>query len=113
MSVVDSTFSAAAVQARDAYAASRPSPLADIGKGMSEKQVGKAAEDFEAFFLSQMLQPMFNTVKTDEMFGGGPGEDMWKSMMVDTYAKEIAHGGGLGIADQVKKVMIQAQEVER
>ena len=113
MSVVDSTFAAAATQARDAYASSQKSPLDKLGKNLSEKQIDEAAQDFEAFFLSQMLQPMFKTVKTDTMFGGGPGEDMWKGMMVDSYAKEIAQTGGLGIADHVKQVMIQAQEAER
>jgi Rod binding domain-containing protein len=82
-------------------------------KGKSTEQLKQAAQDFEAFFLSQMLQPMFKTVETDEMFGGGQGEDMWKSLMVDEYAKQIAKTGGVGIADQVMEVMIQAQESEK
>lgn len=113
MSMVDPTLAATAAQARDAYVSGRQQGLMGAAKGMSRAQIGEAAQDFEAFFLSQMLQPMFNTVKTDSLFGGGPGEDVWKSMMVDEYAKEIARTGGLGIADQVMKVMIQAQEVER
>lgn len=79
-------------------------------KGKTPEQIKESAQDFEAFFLSQMLKPMFDTVKTDETFGGGEGEEMWKSMMVDEYAKQIAKKGGVGIAEQVMQVMIQAQE---
>jgi Rod binding domain-containing protein len=38
---------------------------------------------------------------------------MWKSMMVDEYAKQIAKSGGVGVAEQVMQVMIQAQESEK
>lgn len=79
-------------------------------KAKTPEQIKEAAEGFEAMFLNQMLKPMFDTIKTDEMFGGGEGEDMWKSMMVDTYAKEITKKGGVGIAEQVMQVMIKAQE---
>jgi Rod binding domain-containing protein len=113
MSMVDTTVAATAAQARDAYAAGRQSGLAGVRKDMSRDEIKAAAEDFEAFFLGQMLQPMFNTVDTDALFGGGPGEDMWKGMMVDQYAKEIAHTGGVGIADDVMKAMIQAQEADQ
>lgn len=77
------------------------------------EQVRKAAEEFEAFFIAQMMQPMFATVETDETFGGGVGEDAWRGMLVDQYGKEIAHKGGIGIADQVMKAMLQAQEEGR
>ncbi|GAB3454298.1 rod-binding protein [Insolitispirillum peregrinum] len=79
-------------------------------KAKTPEQIKEAAQGFEAMFLNQMLKPMFDTIKTDEMFGGGEGEDMWKSMMVDTYAKEITKKGGVGIAEQVMQVMIKAQE---
>lgn len=82
-------------------------------KGKSPEQIKEAAQDFEAFFLSQMLKPMFDTVQTDDMFGGGQGEEMWKSLMVDEYAKQIAKSGGVGVAEQVMQVMIQAQESEK
>lgn len=79
-------------------------------KAKTPEQIKEAAQGFEAMFLNEMLKPMFDTIKTDEMFGGGEGEDMWKSMMVDTYAKEITKKGGVGIAEQVMQVMIKAQE---
>lgn len=93
---------------RTAQAANRQNGSAEASQALESTR--KAAQDFEAFFASQMLQPMFEGVETNEMFGGGIGEDTWKSMMVDQYGKEIARSGRLGIADQVMSAMLQAQE---
>lgn len=111
MSAVDPSMTAGLMgQARDAYTAGRQAGLPGVTKDMSRTQIKQAAQDFESFFLAQMFQPMFETVGTDPLFGGGPGEEVWKSMMVDQMAKQVAAKGGLGIADDVMKVMIQAQE---
>ncbi|WP_198148331.1 rod-binding protein [Elstera litoralis] len=69
----------------------------------------KTGREFEAMFLSQMLQPMFETVKTNDMFGGGAGEDAFKGILVDEYGKMIAKAGGVGIADQVKRQILDFQ----
>jgi Rod binding domain-containing protein len=60
-------------------------------------------------FLSQMLQPMFETVKVDPLFGGGHGEEIMRSFMIQEYGKVLAKQGGFGIAAHVKKAMIEAQ----
>lgn len=91
-----------------AYQSSRSTPT--VPQGASLKQMRKVAEDFEAFFLSQALQPMFANIGAAEPFGGGPGDDIWRSMQVDEYGKAIARSGGIGIADSVMKQMLQAQE---
>ena len=75
-------------------------------------KVDAKAQEFEAVFLSQMLQHMFDGVETDEMFGGGEGEDMVKSLLVDEYGKLIARTGGIGVADYVKREMLSLQEVK-
>ncbi|MBT4888268.1 MAG: hypothetical protein HON65_01780 [Rhodospirillales bacterium] len=91
-----------------AYQNSRSTPV--LTQGASMKQMRKVAEDFESFFLSQALQPMFANIEAAEPFGGGPGDDIWKSMQVDEYGKAIARSGGIGIADSIMKQMLQAQE---
>lgn len=78
---------------------------------VSEEQIAAKAEEFEAVFLSQMLSHMFAGIETNEMFGGGEGEDMYKSMMIDEYSKIIARTGGIGVADHVKAEMIRLQEM--
>lgn len=68
------------------------------------------AQDFEAQFLSTMAQTMFEGVKTDKTFGGGPGEDTFRSMLVEQYGQEMAKSGGIGIADQIYGEIIKLQE---
>ena len=71
----------------------------------------KAAQDFEAMALNQFLTPMFGTVDTASgLFGGGDGEQQWKPMLIDAMAKQIAHAGGLGLAQPVFRQMIHLQE---
>ncbi len=69
----------------------------------------KAAEDFESVFVSQMMEPMFQGLKTDGMFGGGSGEQVFRSLMIQEVGKEISAGGGIGIADAVYGEMLRMQ----
>ena len=86
--------------------------LAGLKGQRDPKAVRHAAEEFEAVFISQMLAPMFETVNTDELFGGGPGADIYRSMMVEEYGKTIARAGGLGIADAVQRELLALQETK-
>ncbi|MFD2262348.1 rod-binding protein [Lacibacterium aquatile] len=85
--------------------------LQNMGRhGVTPEKAKEVGREFEAMFLSQMLAPMFDTVKTDGMFGGGHGEDSFKGLLVDEYAKNMARQGSLGIADMIsKQVMEYAQ----
>ncbi len=73
-------------------------------------KVEETAKEFEAVFLSEMMNLMFKEIKTDEMFGGGHGEDMFKSLMITEYGKEISNSGGIGIASEIQKAIIDLQE---
>ncbi len=93
-------------------ALSRPAPQLGAGKGQGADlaKVGEAARDFEAVFISQMLSHMWAGIEVDETFGGGPGEEMFRSMMIEEQGKMIARSGGLGLADHVQRTMLQIQE---
>jgi len=97
-----------ALQAENALAAGRRTPT--VGRGMNLVRAREAAQDFEAFFLGQMLQPMFADLDAEEPFGGGAAESMWRSLLVDEYGKAFARQGGVGIADMVLREMIKMQE---
>ena len=99
-----------ALQAGDAVARGKSAPV--IPRAANPAQMRKVAEDFEAFFLSQMLQPLFANLEAAEPFGGGMAEKMWKSLQVDEYGKAFARSGGIGIADAVVKEMLRMQEVK-
>ena len=78
----------------------------------NKKRIEETAKDFEAVFLSEMMSHMFKGVETNEVFGGGRGEEMFRSMMVRQYGKEIAAKGGIGIAKHVSEQMIRLQETQ-
>ena len=79
-------------------------PLADLGTALQNRQreaARNAAQDFESVFVSQMMEPMFQGLKTDGMFGGGQGEAVFRSLMIQEVGKEISKSGGVGISDAV------------
>jgi len=84
----------------------------DKAANTNEVAARKAAEEFEAVFLTTMLEGMFAGIgtDTDAPFGGGSGEQTYRSMLTAEYAKEISKTGGLGIADQVTREMLEVQE---
>ena len=69
----------------------------------------EAAKAFESQFLSMMFAQMFQGVPTDGPFGGGFGEEMFRSMMTDAMAKEVTKSGGIGLADTVQREMLKMQ----
>lgn len=81
------------------------------GKPSAEK-LDETAREFEAQFISQMVANMFSTVDPSESLGGSDTEEVYQSMLVNEYGKLVARTGGIGIADQVKEMMIKQQEVE-
>ena len=78
--------------------------------GKSELAARQTAEQFEAMFLSQFLGQMFEGIRTDGPFGGGAGESVFRDLLNQEYAKTVARAGGVGIADQVYREILKAQE---
>jgi Rod binding domain-containing protein len=84
-----------------------------VGAGVSPAMLAKtrdAAQKFESAFVTQMLTHMFDGVGNDPTFGGGKGEEVFKSFLLDEYGKSVSRAGGLGIADAVQKEMLRMQE---
>ena len=80
------------------------------GAARDPAAIRAAAEEFEAIFLGQMLAPMFETIETDGPFGGGSGERIYRSMLVEHYGRSLARAGGVGIADTIEKQLLALQE---
>ncbi len=80
---------------------------------MANEQIQRLAEDFEAVFISQMMAPMFKGLETDELFGGGPGEDIFRSVLIEEYGKSIARAGGIGLSDAIQRDILKLQEVRQ
>lgn len=81
----------------------KPIPAVEMAR------IEETARDFEAMFITEMLRPMFEGIKTNEMFGGGKGEEIFSGMLLDEYGKNMASAGTLGIADQVREQLIALQ----
>ena len=80
------------------------------GKGSNMAAIDKAANEFESVFIAQFLGAMFSGIKADGITGGGEGEEMFRSLMVDQYAAGLQGQGGFGLAAQVKAQMLKMQE---
>lgn len=81
------------------------------GQTTDVRKAREVAEDFEAVFLSQMMEPMFKGISTDGIFGGGQGDKIFRSLLIQEYGKIMARAGGVGLADAVMKQILKAQEM--
>lgn len=69
-----------------------------------------AAQQFESVFVSQFLGSMFEGISTDGPFGGGQGEGMFRSLLLDEYGKQIEKQGGFGLSAAITRQLLSAQE---
>lgn len=83
-----------------------------VGPDAMPEQIRQAAKQFEAVFVTQMLEPMFESVSTDGMFGGGHAESVYRSFLVQEIGEQIADQGGFGIAESVAREMLALQEAQ-
>lgn len=73
----------------------------------------EVAQDFEAHVISAFAESMFAEIPTDGPFGGGHGESVFRSLLIQEYGKEMSQSGGIGIADNVFKEILKLQEVSQ
>ena len=81
-----------------------PAPTTDLAAAK------KAATQFESVFVSQFLGSMFQGIPTDGPFGGGEGEEMFRSVLLDQYSKQIELRGGFGLSAAITRQLLHAQE---
>ncbi|KFC69119.1 chemotactic signal-response protein CheL [Devosia sp. LC5] len=87
--------------------------IAKPGSTLSASQIAKVrqqAEEFEGVFLNTLTKTMFESVKSENGFGSGFGEETWRSMQSEQLANSMAQNGGLGIADQLMGDLLTLQE---
>jgi peptidoglycan hydrolase FlgJ len=100
-----------------AAASARPPAFAQSG-GLREAtpaqraRAHKAAQDFEASYLSSMFGQMFEGTQVSEPFGGGQGEEAFRSFMTDAFAKSMTRRGGIGLTKMVTAEMLKLQGLE-
>jgi len=96
----------------DAIIANNIRPLngGDIQIGKNDKKFNQTLQDYEGVFLSQMVSHMYEGVAVDPNFGGGAGEETMRSLLINEYGKKMAAAGGIGMAAQMRKQLLEAQE---
>ena len=99
------------ILARSLLAQSQATPRPLLGSVKTVDKAREVAEDFESFFISQMVGYMFSGIKTDGPLGGGQAETIYRSLLSDEYGKLIGRSGGIGIADAVQREIIKLQEI--
>jgi Rod binding domain-containing protein len=68
-----------------------------------------AASEYESVFISQFLGSMFSGIKSDGVTGGGEGEEMFRSLMINEYGKSIQQQGGFGLASKMQAELLKHQ----
>lgn len=102
-----------ALSALTAYTPATAAKSAAAAHGTRDPRAWEAAQDFEAQFVSTLFQSMFDSMEQENPFGGGPGETMFRSLLVDQYGREVAKAGGVGIAGDIYREILKLQEVSR
>lgn len=79
-------------------------------KNKREDELMEAAKQFEAVFINQLFKSLDATIEREDMFSGGRGEEMFRSMFYDEIAKNIASTPetSFGMAKQIYEQMKNA-----
>ena len=75
------------------------------GKNMEDKDIRKVSDDFEAFFLQQMMDV---SLKSTNVAGEGVGSDVIKGMYTDAVSRNSA--GGFGISDMLYQFLSETNK---
>ncbi len=76
-------------------------PNREIDKNLTkdEEALKKATEEFESIFIKMMLDSADKTIdRKSNMFYGGNSEEIFRGMLNDERAKEMAKSGDFGLA---------------
>ena len=92
------------------YANNTPNQFA--AKNATEAEIYEKARELEGQFLSTMIEPLFSEGQDSGLFGGGAGNDITRTLMIQEYSQIFSQSGGIGLADDIAKSMLALQEVE-
>lgn len=78
-------------------------------ENQDQKKLKKAAQEFEAIFVQQMLDAMDKTVdRKDSFLNGGSSEEYFRSMLNEEISKSMTTrqgGSGFGLAESIYRQM--------
>ena len=72
------------------------------------KAIRKTSEQFEAYFIQQMMKTMREKKKKSDLVEGG-NMDQYQDLMDKELSLEMVKRGGMGVADMMERQMTLAQ----
>lgn len=69
-------------------------------------KIRELSKEFEGIFLNLMLSAMRKTVPKSELTDGGNGEEIFRSMLDQEYAKSMAHRDMTGLAQAIEASLL-------
>ena len=71
------------------------------------KAIRKTAEQFEAYFIQQMMKTMRESIEKSDLVDGG-NMDMYQDLMDKEVSLSMAKRGGMGMADMLERLSMAA-----
>jgi len=91
---------------------SGPKALEDKAQPSKDQaEIRKLSEDFESIFLGLVLKSMRDSVQKSGLIDGGNAENIYRSMLDDEYAKQMAAQHHTGLADQIANFLSGQNEL--
>ncbi|WP_090046941.1 rod-binding protein [Limnohabitans sp. 2KL-27] len=72
------------------------------------KAIRQTSEQFEAYFIQQMMKTMRESIEKSDLVDGG-NMDMYQDLMDKEISLQMVKRGGMGLADMMERQMKQAQ----
>jgi flagellar protein FlgJ len=66
-----------------------------------DRELRKAANEFEAIFFEQLMKAMRRTVEKTGLISGGRAEEIFQGMLDEKYSEMMAQKDTLGISDLI------------
>ena len=91
----------------------RASEISLKPKGHTDAEIQKAATQFEALLLHQMIGEMWKSVPNEGLLSGSREETMYRDMLNQALADNISSGQGIGIKNVVMKELKRTEEKQK
>jgi len=75
------------------------------GRTSGARDIDKAATEFEALLLQEMLKSMWKNVPSEGLISGSREEELYRDMLNEAMAKNISENQSIGIKEVILREM--------
>ncbi|MDW7675764.1 MAG: rod-binding protein, partial [Bacillota bacterium] len=72
--------------------------LEEAQKSNNDEKLKEACQQFESYFLNQMLKGMKNTIPKNDMMPKSYAREIYEGMLDEQYSESMSKAGGIGLA---------------